>query len=1084
MKSLESPSLTMHNVTIVTRLRSPNISTNKKPQKKNSKDKPTSKSSNKTTYQKNYYLNKNKYSRINDSKSQKKQTNPYYTSSKKGLTETLLYTMFTSYQQSNLMLVSSKPIEGSTINQAFQTQNDLYDFGKNFLKESALFEFDKIYNESNSIDIIYKDLIKDNISNLFQKKNSCILFYGPIDSGKSFLLRGGATHYGGESGLLYRGIRDIFRLISLYNQANTNTSSFHVKFCSYQIYLDNIHDLLSNDNYNITIKKYLEKNYVNTNLVGLNEKEIKNLAEYESCMREAVHNRATLSQKLKINDFNRKSYFIISIRLEKKIYSKDGILIIDDNFKNYSCIDFVELVSSNYANNSDTIPENDTSPKALLYRNTDNVFNSLCENILCSCNCTTPQSDCALTLALKNSINPDSNIVFINCVIPWESPPNYSYKAIKFTNWLRNMVLEQNQNVDNKNQESQNDKNNYNMNSNEIVNINLNSNNNSNSNLVNDSNERLPSIQRRNNAYGNTNFENQKKNLNVINKTDYIERNKNNKYYNVNTYQNKINDKNNGLDKNILKNDFEEQPGNLTMLNSNHPELINMSSNTTVSDIYKNQRFSNDNKMNTSVNLPNSDKVNINLKNSLHNKQRNNNNNILKRNNNNNALYIKDNTEEEIKSIKERIRKKYKSPPKQNNINNNNINIFNNNNLNKQNLSEIKPYEHIPSYQIRSENQRNINLNTNNIIGYTNNMNRSNNDFNDSRMTNPQEIKIKELENKVKFLEEKSFENTQRLEEIRINKETISNNNNNLNATINTNNNNNNMNYGNNNVTISYLPDAEVEKIKQEQATLKSDNIIFREDINRLTDLNQHLENELIEQRNRNIELANENEQLSQEKSKIEKELKTALETIDKIKLKETSLEQYYNERLMLQNKMRENENDLKKTLEEKNKYEIDFKVLQARFNELQIKHEKINEEYNNNKKKHDEEIIKIDEKIDVLTKEIEKLQKENNNLRLDNEKKVNDINSISLQRDNFKEKFEEEKRKNEMLCEKIGEIENEFRMLQNDKNKEMMNKYKMEENKKNRYETKTKIINELQTRIQNYKNQRLMMKNNEEDDY
>ena len=111
-------------------------------------------------------------------------------------------------------------------------------------------------------------------------------------------------------------------------------------------------------------------------------------------------------------------------------------------------------------------------------------------------------------------------------------------------------------------------------------------------------------------------------------------------------------------------------------------------------------------------------------------------------------------------------------------------------------------------------------------------------------------------------------------------------------------------------------------------------------------------------------------------------------------------------------------------------------------------------------------------------------MQKENNNLRLDNEKKVNDINSISLQRDNFKEKFEEEKRKNEMLCEKIGEIENEFRVLQNDKNKEMMNKYRMEENKKNRYETKTKIINELQTRIQNYKNQRLMMKKNEDDDY
>ena len=1052
MKSFENPSLTMHNVTIVTRLRSPNIST-KDPKKKNPKEKQTSKSSTKTSYQKNNnnnYTNKNKLSRINDSKSLKR-ANPTNAQSKKGLTESLQYTIFTSYQPSNLILVSSKPIEGGTINQAFQTKNDLYDFGKNFLKESALFEFDKIYNESNSIDLIYKDLIKDNISNLFQKKNSCILLHGPIDSGKSFLLRGGNTQYGGESGLIYRGIRDIFRLISLYNQANTNTSSFHVKFCSYQIYLDNIHDLLSKESFIVTVEKYLENNLVNTNLIGLTEKEIKSIPEYESCMREAVHNRATLSQKLKINDINRKSYFIISIRLEKKIYSKDGILIIDDNFKNYSRIDFVELVSSNFANNSDQITENDLSPKAMLYRNTDNVFNSICENIVCSCNCTTPSSDCALTLALKNSINPESNIVFINCVVPWESPPNFSFKAIKFSNWLRNLVLEQNQNLENNNDVNDNI-------NNEIEN--------NNKNIVNNSNERLPSIQR-NTAYGN-NFENQKKNLNLVNRTEYNERKKinKNKYYNSKTYQNKISDSNNGLyhtninnNNNQIKSDFEEQPGNLTMLN-NHPEFINMSSNTTMSDIYKNPKYNTiENKINTSVNLPNSEKINLNIKNNLQNRKIN--NNILTRNiNNDKALFIKDNSEEEIKSIKDRIRKKYKSPPRQNN------------NINQQNYNEIKPYEHISSYQIKNDNQKNINSSFVKI-------NNSYNEFNESsHMTNPQELKIKELENKVKFLEEKSFENTQRLEEIRTNKD-------NLNATLNTNNNNNNnINYPNNNVTISYLPDAEVEKIKQEQATLKSDNIIFREDINRLTDLNRHLENELIEQRNRNIELANDNEQILQEKNKLEKELKTALETIEKNKLKETSLEQYYNERLMLQNRMRDNESELRKTQEEKSKYEIDFKVLQARFNELQIKDEKLNEEYTESKKKHDEEINKIEEKIEILMKEIEKLQKENGNLRLDNEKKINDINNITIQRDNFKEKFDEEKKRNELLIGRIGEIENEFRLLQNDKNEEMMNKYRNEEIKKNRNETKNKIISELQSRIQNYKNQRLMMKNNEDDDY
>jgi len=60
--------------------------------------------------------------------------------------------------------------------------------------------------------------------------------------------------------------------------------------------------------------------------------------------------------------------------------------------------------------------------------------------------------------------------------------------------------------------------------------------------------------------------------------------------------------------------------------------------------------------------------------------------------------------------------------------------------------------------------------------------------------------------------------------------------------------------------SMSYLPDAEIEKINQKDYILKCDSIIFREDINRLTDINNHLENELIEQKNRNIELANENE--------------------------------------------------------------------------------------------------------------------------------------------------------------------------------------------------------------------------------
>ena len=48
-----------------------------------------------------------------------------------------------------------------------------------------------------------------------------------------------------------------------------------------------------------------------------------------------------------------------------------------------------------------------------------------------------------------------------------------------------------------------------------------------------------------------------------------------------------------------------------------------------------------------------------------------------------------------------------------------------------------------------------------------------------------------------------------------------------------------------------YPPEYEIEKLKQEYSTLKSDNIIFREDINRLSEINSHLEEEITRQRNR-----------------------------------------------------------------------------------------------------------------------------------------------------------------------------------------------------------------------------------------
>ena len=45
----------------------------------------------------------------------------------------------------------------------------------------------------------------------------------------------------------------------------------------------------------------------------------------------------------------------------------------------------------------------------------------------------------------------NSNIIFFNCVIPWEYPVNNSFKALKFTTWLRNQILNDRENINNDN---------------------------------------------------------------------------------------------------------------------------------------------------------------------------------------------------------------------------------------------------------------------------------------------------------------------------------------------------------------------------------------------------------------------------------------------------------------------------------------------------------------------------------------------------------------------------------------------------------------------------------------------------------
>ena len=79
----------------------------------------------------------------------------------------------------------------------------------------------------------------------------------------------------------------------------------------------------------------------------------------------------------------------------------------------------------------------------------------------------------------------------------------------------------------------------------------------------------------------------------------------------------------------------------------------------------------------------------------------------------------------------------------------------------------------------------------------------------------------------------------------------------------------------------------EINRLIQENQTVKSDNIIFKEDINRLSELNKRLEDDLIRQRHRNLEIANDLEIIYQENLLLKDENNKLHDALNKFKSKE-----------------------------------------------------------------------------------------------------------------------------------------------------------------------------------------------------
>ena len=887
-------------------------------------------------------------------------TNQNKSASISKLKDDLKYTMFTSGESSKIMLVSQKPIKGATINEALKVCDNLYEFHNSILNETSILEYDKIYNETNSLEQIFNEIINDNITQLFHKKNSCVFCFGPTSGGKTFLLFGenndinniknnknNKYHYINcnkenkkdknektNKGLIKSSINKILNLIKINKQGNeisSNTKNkYELKISVCQIYFDKIFDLLSKDIKKINlVTNYDENKILNSNLVGLTDVEIRNIQDYEKVVKEIEINRKNLSRNLKVKNINKNSNLIVSLKLRKKIQNRVGNNIIDNYSADYfSQIDFIELISSEIGITDKYGDSNDLSFEYSLYENTKNTYDSMIDNIACANYGITPSKESTLTLSLKNTLKANSNIIFFNCVIPWEFPIDNSFKALKFTTWLRNQVI--------------NEGGNFNGETNNLINKKI-------FNSINESNNS-----------NNYHFQN-------------------NSHF-INNYKNPI---------------LGENMNNNININNTFPIINNSNS----------QSYSINNEINEEEKEYNSNYIDEE-------------NNIKLMRNHSSKLLINKNMNKSYEFGKNR---------------NNKSQLMDNNFQNK------------TSY---------ININEN---------------------ITPKDKTMQSLEQTLKELEDKKLEIENKMYEDKYNI-------NNMTNELKPNNSNNNFQFSPNNVMS-----PEVLLMKEQQDILRSDNIIMKEDINHLNELNQNLENEVAQNRDIISQLKSENEKLIEENSK----LKTVLKDYDgnnytKLYItgqntKDEFLQKYFDEKYILINKLKELEKNCDILQKERTQYEIDYKVLSTKYNEIIKKYEKNNLELINIRQIHDNELYNIDNKINDLSKEVEKLQNENFELRREIETQRSNNNTIEKERDMFKEKYEEQKYENDLLNKKIFEVEKGYSEALKKNEYDRYFKKEKEENYRNKNETKAKIAQELQSKIQKYRRERLQNKNNED---
>ena len=271
----------------------------------------------------------------------------------------------------------------------------------------------------------------------------------------------------------------------------------------------------------------------------------------------------------------------------------------------------------------------------------------------------------------------------------------------------------------------------------------------------------------------------------------------------------------------------------------------------------------------------------------------------------------------------------------------------------------------------------------------------------------------------------------------------------------------------------SPIYEHQLKQLKLKYIALNNDNIIYREDINKLMEMNKKLEKELADERNHNYELAKENDKLNNDNLNLFKKIDDVNQKITQIKVISQNERDIMDKQIYFEEKINEKDFECKKILEDNNKLNLEYNLLNDKYMNLQNKNNEDEKELNLLKNIQEDKINEIEKKLRLLINEMNKLKNENNDLKIQNDNYRNNIIKNDREKNDYINKYQEQKLKNDMINKEIQDIQLKFKEFQKKLEKKEEKRIVKENMRKNKSENKIKEIQDLQKRIQEYKTER-----------